>query len=346
MIICQKCGERPAAEIIRICADCLRQSPNGENFMDLHRKIRKEFDLPFGPPKSDNGILCNQCANKCQMAQGEKGYCGLRKNEDGRLTTLAKRNENALAYMYLDPLPTNCCAAWFCKGSKEKGYNLAVFFYGCNFDCLFCQNPSHKLIKEAPVISKDEMIHKALDPGVRCVCFFGGSPEPQLPFSLDVASKIIQESGNKKHICWEWNGCGNPALVNKAAELSAISGGTIKFDLKCYHSNISFALCGVDNHRAFENFTLIAKSNHKGLLNATTLLVPYYIDKQEVRTIASFISKINPDIPYSLLIFHPDFYLKDLPITPKKQAEECYQVAKSYLLHVHIGNEYLLKYSR
>jgi hypothetical protein len=43
-----------------------------------------------------------------------------------------------------DPLPTNCCSAWFCTGSHEPGYNLGVFFYGCSFDCLFCQNWTHR----------------------------------------------------------------------------------------------------------------------------------------------------------------------------------------------------------
>ncbi|MFZ2071457.1 MAG: hypothetical protein WAV32_07685 [Halobacteriota archaeon] len=42
-------------------------------------------------------------------------------------------------------LPTNCCAAWFCPGSSHYGkVNIAVFFYGCNFNCIFCLNASHK----------------------------------------------------------------------------------------------------------------------------------------------------------------------------------------------------------
>ena len=72
------------------------------------------------------------------------------------------------------------------------------------------------------------------------------------------------------------------------------------------------------------------------------MLVPYYVDKIEVESIVKFISEINPDIPYSLLVFHPDFYMRDLPITPKSQVYESYEIAKKHLSKVKIGNEHLL----
>jgi len=247
--------------------------------------------------------------------------------------------------MYLDPLPTNCCAAWFCQGSKEKGFNLAVFFYGCNFNCLFCQNYSHKNLKEASLLREEQIIKAALKPDVRCVCFFGGSPEPQLPFAIKVSRRILKETKNKKHICWEWNGSGHPGLVKKAAELSLRSGGTVKFDLKAFHPNIARALCGTSLSRAYENFSMLAKlypNPKENLLTATTLLVSYYVDKKEVNEIASFISSENADIPYSLLVFHPDFIMNDLPVTPRYQAEECFLVARSQLSNVYLGNRHLL----
>jgi pyruvate-formate lyase-activating enzyme len=35
-------------------------------------------------------------------------------------------------------------------------------------------------------------------------------------------------------ICWEWYGCGNTDLVNRAAELSFQFRGVVKFDLKAF----------------------------------------------------------------------------------------------------------------
>jgi pyruvate formate lyase activating enzyme len=78
------------------------------------------------------------------------------------------------------------------------------------------------------------------------------------------------------------------------------------------------------------------------VLTATTLLVPFYVDEKEVEEIAKFIANLNPEIPYSLLVFHPDFYMRDLPITPREQVKHCYEAAKKYLDNVNIGNQQLL----
>jgi pyruvate formate lyase activating enzyme len=76
---------------------------------------------------------------------------------------------------------------------------------------------------------------------------------------------------------------------------------------------------------------------------ASTLLVPGYIDVQEVKKISEFIAKIDPDIPYSLLAFHPDFFMEDMGFTSKQLAEQCYSEAKKAgLRNVKIGNVHLL----
>ncbi len=342
MIPCSRCREKPAAQSIQICPDCLRRLPRDQASRVHPYAFRKKWTLPETPPRSPEGKKCRLCSNECYLGHGETGYCGVRKNYEGTIKPLSS-GQTALAHMYLDPLPTNCCAAWFCRGSREKGYNLAFFFYGCSLDCLFCQNSSHKRLRDASILTEEEVIRAALSPDVRCVCFFGGSPEPQLPFAIRVNEKIIRQSHNTKHICWEWNGCGHPALVKKAAELSRISGGTVKFDLKAHHPNIALALCGTDLFRSYQNFSALSGLfRQKDLLTATTLLVPLYTDKREVGEIAQFIAQAGADIPYSLLVFHPDFLMADLPVTPRAQAEECYQEARRYLSRVSMGNINLL----
>ena len=102
---------------------------------------------------------------------------------------------------------------------------------------------------------------------ITCVCYFGGSPEPQLPFTIRVANKIIKQSGNKKHICWEWNGCGNRLLVRKVAALAVKSGGTVKFDLKAFNLSVGKILCGVHNTQSYLNFKIIAEEfNNSGII--------------------------------------------------------------------------------
>ncbi len=121
----------------------------------------------------------------------------------------------------------------------------------------------------------------------------------------------------------------------------------MKFDLKAWDENLSKALCGLSNKAVFENFREIGERFHSKrpelpLLTASTLLVPGYIDSQEVGNIAKFIAEINPGIPYTLLAFYPAYILNDLPKTSREHSQSCYNMANRYLENVRIGNMHLL----
>ena len=141
----------------------------------------------------------------------------------------------------------------------------------------------------------------------------------------------------------------NPKLLARMADLSLESGGSVKFDLKARRDEVHYALCGISNRRTLSNFRLLAgyqdqrPKSAPPLLLASTLLVPGYIDEEEVGGIAGFIASLDRDIPYSLLGFHPQFYMDDLPRTSKQHAERCLQAARDAGLNrVRIGNIHLL----
>jgi pyruvate formate lyase activating enzyme len=263
---------------------------------------------------------------------------------------------------YYDPLPTNCVADWVCPGGTGAGYpqfayspqaergykNLAVFYQACSFDCLFCQNWHYRYwaTRESKVNAQE--LVEAVDSRTACICYFGGDPTPQLPHALRASRlALARNRGRILRICWETNGSMHPALLRQAAELSLNSGGCIKFDLKAWSEELHIALCGMSNKRTLQNFRLLAEYIERRpsppFLVASTLLVPGYIDKEEISGIAGFISSINPDIPYTLLAFHPQFMMSDLPTTSRRHAEECLAEAKAKgLKRVRLGNVHLL----
>jgi len=72
-------------------------------------------------------------------------------------------------------------------------------------------------------------------------------------------------------------------------------------------------------------------------------LCPACASKLESRAIAEFIAALDPSIPYSLLAFHPDYLMTDLPVTSLKDAEEARAAARSSgLQNVHLGNIHVL----
>ena len=139
----------------------------------------------------------------------------------------------------------------------------------------------------------------------------------------------------------------SPGQMDRAVGLSLTTGGCVKFDLKAYDQTLHRALTGVGNKQTLENFTRAAirfeERPEPPPLVASTLLVPGYIDAEEIGRIASFIAGHNPGIPYVLLGFSPSFLFPDLPRTSVRHTDEAEAAALAAgLCTVHIGNRHLL----
>ena len=365
MATCKKCGKvsEEIASILSLCVECIREADDASlaQLREIHAQSHEKFGLPSSPPSDTDGVQCRLCQNECRIPDGGRGYCGVRRNRDGRLT--GGTSKGAAVSWYYDPLPTNCVADWVCPGGSGAGYpqcahqpgpergymNLAVFYEACTFDCLFCQNWHYRERSIQNRTHSAPELAESVTSNTSCICFFGGDPTCQLPHAL-TASRLARRRNRKKilRICWETNGSMSPDLLNEMMNLSLESGGCVKFDLKAMNPNIHLALCGVSNSRTLENFTAAAaripERPQPPPLIASTLLVPGYIDAQEVGAMASFIAKLDPNIPYALLGFHGDFLMTDLPPTSWKQAESCLAAAQvAGLKRIRIGNVHILR---
>jgi len=363
--ICLVCGKRmnDFGSNMEVCPECIhgRWEESRCRIAAIHAHSRSLLQLPLRPPRNPEGVSCNLCSHECRMAAGERGYCGIRTGD--RTSMRLDGRSRARASYYYDPLPTNCVADWVCAGGTGSGYplyandrcgevgfhNLAVFFEACNFNCLFCQNwqfkrPDHKQSEWHSI----DALAAAVTPETSCICFFGGDPGPQIPYALRLSERVRRENPCKiLRVCWETNGSLHPSWMKRMGKLSMDSGGCIKIDLKAWDPHMHKSLCGVDNRQVLENFELLAEWTHlretPPLLIASTLLVPEYVGVKEVAQIASFIARLNPDIPYALLAFAPQFYLEDFPTTSRDQAEACLEAARrAGLRRVTLGNRHLI----
>ncbi|MCW1296369.1 MAG: radical SAM protein [Candidatus Parvarchaeota archaeon] len=354
---CKICGRGLASNSLQVCLDCIR---NDEDALKLakeaHKKSREKFGLVAEIP--NKGIKCKFCGNECEIPRDESGFCGLVRNVKNRII----REDELIATTYYDPHPTNCVAQPFCAGGSGAGYpryairqsaeygyfNLSVFCIGCNFDCLFCQNwQFRKEVAHRPKISDDKFLG-SINNKTTCICFFGGDPSPQLDKITRICEKASERKKGILRFCLETNGNANTEILKRFAEISLRSGGGIKFDLKAFDENLNIALCGVSNKKTKENFKALADCHKERpevpFLRASTLLVPYYIDEEEISKIANFIAKIDKTIPYVLLAYHPMFEMDDVGFTKKEFAMKCLKIAKEQgLERVRIGNYWLLE---
>jgi pyruvate formate lyase activating enzyme len=347
---------------LSLCLDCIRCQPEQARQIasEVHGRIRCEWGLPGQAPRHSEGIVCDLCVNRCQIADGDWGYCGLRKNVGGRIEGVTSTKGN-LSW-YHDPLPTNCVGDWVCPAGSGCGYpkysyvegpeygyeNLAVFPHACTFHCLYCQNWHFRYHTFDDKYEPLENLVRAVSNKTACICYFGGDPSPQLPYLLHVSRKVRESKKDRiLRLCWETNGAMSKNLLEDVANLALVSGGCIKLDLKAWDETLHIALTGVTNRRTLENFEWLAKlvpsRSEPPFLIASTLMVPGYIDAQEVGRIAEFIASLNPEIPYSLLAFYPEYKMTDLAPTSQKLARQCLAAAKQVgLSRVKVGNIHLL----
>jgi len=340
--------ERLVSSHLGVCLDCIRHRP--EEALPIaeaaHAAARRPFGLPPHPPRTEGGRRCGLCVQDCVIGENERGYCGLREVRQGRLRHLAGSPSRGLLHWYRDPLPTNCVADWVCPGHSQRGkHNLAVFYAACTFDCLFCQNWHFREVD--PIRSEGLSARRLADvanPRTYCVCYFGGDPASQMAHAL-ATSRLLAERGVV--VCWETNGSVHPRLMDRAVDLALTTGGIVKFDLKAFDETLHRALTGASNARTLENFaraaTRFAERPDPPLVVASTLLVPGYVDAEEVSRIARLIARFDRRIPYTLLAFAPQFYFPDLGYTTRRHAEEAEAAARDAgLERVRIGNRHLL----
>jgi pyruvate formate lyase activating enzyme len=364
MAECKLCGRKSPliAGALGVCRECIMARPGEARAYaeEAHRRARAPYALPSLPP--EKGIPCPRCGNACRIASGERGYCGMVENRAGHLRVLATAKRGYLSWYY-DALPTNCVASWVCPAETGVGYpeysncegpefgykNLAVFYHSCTYDCLFCQNSHFRTQYLSGATSAAELA-AAVDERTACICYFGGDPTSQLEHSL-VASRLAlreaKKTGRILRICWETNGSISTRAARLIMEIALESGGCVKVDAKAADENVHVALTGASNRQTWENLALLARYIPRRPspppLVVSTLLVPGYVDEEEVIEIANRLVALNDDIPYSLLAFHPCHHMRDVPATSRAHAERCFEAARAAgLKRVRVANIHLL----
>ena len=78
--------------------------------------------------------VCPVCMHHCCLEEGQRGLCGARQNEGGRILC---GNYGKVTSLALDPIEKKPL-----KMFKPGSLVLSVGSYGCNLSCPFCQNHS------------------------------------------------------------------------------------------------------------------------------------------------------------------------------------------------------------
>ncbi|WP_274564213.1 AmmeMemoRadiSam system radical SAM enzyme [Streptomyces spiramyceticus] len=250
----------------------------------------------LGEPAAGTDVRCELCPYRCRIRDGQRGYCQVRRNNGGRLETATFTASVA----HLDAIERKPFYH-FGPGSKV----LTVAGPGCSFRCDYCVN--HRLSQygreeDAPWTGEparpDELAALAHAQGAGLALSYA---EPSLAPELTLAlAEYARPLGVP--VMWKSNGF----LTPRAVDLVAPAIDAVNIDVKAAeeapHQRLTGAplapvLAAVERFRAAGVWVEVS----------TPLIPGTSADPGQLRAIAGLLAAIDPDLPWHLLRFTPDF---------------------------------------
>ncbi|MCL2524741.1 MAG: AmmeMemoRadiSam system radical SAM enzyme [Betaproteobacteria bacterium] len=280
--------------------------------------------------KLDDGrIQCDLCPRDCQLHEGQRGTCFVRRMVDGtmRLTTYGRSSGFCLDPIEKKPL-------WhFYPGSSILSFGTA----GCNLACRFCQNWDISRAKDMDRLmdsaSPTAIAAAARRHGAAAVAYTYNDPVIFAEYAIDTALACRAEGIHNVAV--------TAAYIHPqpAREFFAAMDAA-NVDLKAFTEHFYQKLCA---GRLTPVLDMLAWIRHETdcWLEITTLLIPGHNDSPaEIAELAAWIEReLGPEVPLHLTAFHPDWKMTDLPPTPPATLRQARQIALAAgLRHVYLGN--------
>ena len=279
-------------------------------------------------PVQGDTVRCTACRRYCKLRPGQTGFCGVRKNIGGALDLLVHSIPMA---MNIDPIEKKPILHAF-PGSRVLSFGTS----GCNFACKFCQN--YDISQRREVVGRrstpEEIVDLAVRTGCQGIAYTYNEPTIFIEFAEDVG-KLAHKEGLFN--IFVTNGYETPEAVESMRRF--LDFATVDFkgnaSVEFYRKYIS-----IPNPEAIFDTLSILKGTDIHV-EVTDLVIPEIGDN--LSEASSMISRLmdiyGPELPLSFLRFHPDYLLRDLPVTPVETLKEHHKLATDMgMKYVYIGN--------
>lgn len=278
----------------------------------------------------DGRVVCGLCRHRCRIARGQRGRCGVRENQAGRLISLVY---GRLVAQTADPIEKK---PLFHVLPGSRTWSIATV--GCNFRCLHCQNHqisqyphTHHGAIAGERRSAAEVVEDAVRHGCASISATYVEPTIFFEFTLDYA-RMARHRGLRNIVV------SNGFMTEAAARQIAPVLDAINIDLKAFSDDFYQQICGARLSPVLENIRLL-----HGLgvwVEVTTLIIPGLNDsEEELRAIARFLVSVSVDLPWHVSAFRPAYRLTDRPPTPAATVDRARAIGRAEgLRYVYGGN--------
>ncbi len=280
--------------------------------------------------KNSDKIQCLLCPRNCIIDVGQRGFCNIRENINGKLIT---RGYGFPTGFQIDPIEKKPLYHFY------PSQNILSFgTVGCNLDCKFCQNwhltKSADLYYSSPkYISPETVIDYCKKNNLGMIAFTYNDPNIFGEYIIDV-SKLAKE--NKIKTVMVTAGYVNPEPRKEIYEYI----DAVNIDLKSFSEKFYKKFCGAKLETVLN--TILWLHNQRNIwMEITTLLIPNENDsKMEIENLTNWIvTNLGTDVPLHFSAFYPSFKMTNYPPTDVSILLTAKQIAQSKgIKYVYLGN--------
>ena len=277
---------------------------------------------------ADGGVKCVLCARECEVDKGERGFCGVRENQDGTYQTLVY---GALCSANIDPIEKKPLSHYL---PGTQAFSIATA--GCNLTCKFCQNWQISQFRPEQVrstlVEPERLVSLCQARGCPTIAYTYVEPTIFYEYMHDVA-KLARAQGIGSVMIS--NGYTQEKPLRQLCK--QLTG--VKIDLKAFTEKFYREQCGGDLKAVLK--TLETLKDIGIWFELVTLVIPTLNDSpEEIKRMSAWILEhLGPDVPLHFTRFHPMYRVLDLPRTPVPTLERCRELALEAGLHyVYAGN--------
>ncbi|MGQ9800923.1 MAG: AmmeMemoRadiSam system radical SAM enzyme [Candidatus Saccharicenans sp.] len=276
----------------------------------------------------DREIRCDLCPRFCQLGDKERGFCGVRENQDGKYYTLVY---GQVASLNVDPIEKK---PFFHFLPGSEAFSLATA--GCNLSCKFCQNWEISQMRPEQVkniyLPPEALV--ASCESYNCPVIAYTYTEPVIFFEYMYDSSLLARKKGIKNVVVT-AGYINPEPLSDLLRVVE----AIKVDLKAFNQSFYTEYVRGQLQPVLDTIKQIARSGC--WLEIVYLVIPTLNDRpEEIREMCRWLkNEIGPDFPIHFSRYHPMYLVKNLPPTPVSTLEKLREVALAEGLHyVYVGN--------
>ncbi|MGP8224686.1 MAG: AmmeMemoRadiSam system radical SAM enzyme [Terracidiphilus sp.] len=285
-------------------------------------------EAKFYQKLANRKIKCKLCPRECSVGDKERGYCGVRENRGGTYYTLV---HSRVCAAHVDPVEKKPLFHYL---PGTIAFSIATA--GCNVNCKFCQNwdisqsrpeqvPSHYM----PPKSVAEMAKQYDCP---TIAYTYSEPVIFAEYIMDAAD--AGHAAGVRSIVVSNGYMQEDSLKQAYGKMDAV-----KIDLKSFSESYYSKVVTGQLKPVLDSLVTLRKLGK--WTEIVYLVLPTLNDSDaEFRGLAQWIkANLGLDVPLHFTQFHPQYLLKNLPITPVETLERAKAIADAEGLHfVYIGN--------